>query len=243
MKRSKLGPKLVLVTLVAILALSLAIAPVQGWGWGGSSNVKYRSINDWMENNPWGGAPGWAGYDRDGSINFIFFDYVFNYRYYGCVREELMPDGTLEYEVFFLAIDVYMEVYNGFQDDEGNWWQDDLLLIGTIPYGFWIDFILEPIIPGGDTVWGYIEPGERGPGDMLPFIFMMLVFPDVIGGRITWLEIKGVGNGDLMEPDWYPGDPGPPVPTGETAQVFLHQEAFIAEDGTQTWPYENQFVS
>ena len=73
-------------------------------------------------------------------------------------------------------------------------------------------------------------------------MWLMIVYPDVIGGRITSTEIYGYGSGDLMESDWWPGDPDPPVPTGETAKVYLRMEGTIAEDGTQTWPYEDIFV-
>ena len=79
---------------------------------------------------------------------------------------------------------------------------------------------------------------------MLPTMGLMMLFPEVIGGRITQLEIRGFGSGDLMEPGWYWWEDPPdlPVPTGETARVYLHQKALIDEDNIQTWPDEDVIV-
>lgn len=245
MKRSTLKPKLVLATVFVILALSLTVAPVQAWGrYRKYSRVYYRSIEDWLQNNIYGTPRGYGGYDRDGSVKNIYFEPLLDsdYKYWGYVREEVMCDGTLKYSVSLLAMNIDIQVYNGFIDDEGNVFDEDILLIGRMTYVFEISFIMEPTYPGGETWWGEVPPGERGPGDEIPYLFFMIYFQSEVGGRITSLEILGFGQGKLMEPDWYAGDPEPPVPTGEYAMVYLHQQAIFYEDGTFAFPYEEVIV-
>jgi hypothetical protein len=243
----KTRTKIILLAIVGMLALSITIVSARGW-W---RTFNLRHIDDWMANNPLGAARGWGGYDYEDNIFWLYTvrDYENNlhdFTYTGCVVEEVRPDGSLKYTVILRASNVYIEVYNGIEID-GNWFDDDLLGIGTMDYIFIIKFILDPWIPGGDTWWGPVEPGPRVAGCELPYLFALLLFPDVIGAQDLGGEIEGYGSIDLMEPGsywYYPGylDP-PPTPTGETANVYLHQSWYYDWYGNMVWPNERIIIS
>lgn len=243
---TKTRTKVILLTIVGIITLSITLTPALGW-W---RTFNLRHIDDWMGNNPWGGGPpGWGGYDNEGDWSIIymvdriytFYDFIYS----GFVLEEVMPDGSLKFTVYASARNVYMEVYNAIMDPYPDLYIQDIVVIGTIDLYFRFQFILEPSYPGGDTYWGYVPPGVRGPGCPLPYILFIFLFPDVIGARPIFGNFKGWGSGDLMAPGSY-WDPGlgaydPPLnPTGETASVYFHQEFTVDEFGVYT--YHNEWV-
>jgi hypothetical protein len=243
----RLRTKLVLLAVVGMLALSITIVSAQGW-W---KTVYLRPIDDWMANNPWGASPGWGGYDYEddwyimyvaGWVQGEFYDY----NSYGFVLEEVMPDGSLKYTVYLSGRNIYIEVYNS--NPPPDLGIQDIVVIGTMDFFFRIQFILDPTYPGGDTPWGYIDPGVRAPGCELPWFFLMAFTPDVIGGRIIFGNFKGSGSGDLMVPgsiwDFDLGMFDPPaVPTGATANVFIHQQWHIDYYGNEIWTNEWLVVS
>jgi len=241
----RLRTKLVLLAIVGMLTLSITVASTQGW-W---RTFNLRPIDDWMANNPWGSSPGWGGYDYedDWYIVYLCDDFLgnfYDFNTYGFILEEVMPDGSLKFTVWLSARNVYMEVYNAP-------WPDlviqDIVVIGTCDFFFRFQFLLEPTYPGGDTPWGYVEPGVRGPGCELPFLFMMIFTPDVIGARIFFGNFRATGSGDLMAPgSYWDFDLGMFVPDLNpigTADVFVHQQWSVAEDGTETWQNEWLVVS
>jgi hypothetical protein len=245
----RLSTKIVLLALVGMLAFSITIVSAQGW-W---KTVYLRPIDDWMANNPWGATPGWGGYDYedDWSIlrvtdNFYsFFDFIYS----GFVLEEVMPDGSCKYTVWLWGRDQYMEVYNARMDPYPYLYREDLVLIGTLNFFWRVQFIMAPSYPGGWTPWtGNIPPGTRGPGDPLPYFLIIAFFPDVIGAQIVFGYFKGSGSGALMAPGsyWDPdlGDWDPPLnPTGETANVFVHQEWKVDQYGVEIWTAEWLIIS
>jgi hypothetical protein len=242
----RLRTKLVLLAIVGMLTLSITVVSTQGW-W---RTFNLRHIDDWMANNPFGSSPGWGGHDYEDTWYIVYLadDYEWNWHdftYTGCLLEEVRPDGSLKFTVILRASNVYIEVYNSAYPVGGR---EDLIGIGTMDF-LWIHtFILDPVIPGGDTWWGYVEPGVRGPGCEIPFFFIYAFFPEVIGGRELKGDFEGYGSIDLMEPGsyWYP-DPGYldplPVPTGETANVYVHQESYIDWYGNVVWPEEWVIIS
>lgn len=257
LKRSK--TKLILVATIGILALILTIASVQGWG----RTFNLRPIDDWIygvmgedsiytpgPNNPTGAPGGFSGYDYDDNWYFTYFDPLafMDYKYSGFILEEVMSDGALKYTVYLLARDIYMEVFNAQLIDEGFVIEQDIVLIGTISYVFQIKFVLESsydgvVIPDFLNIPG----GEREAGCELPPIWMMLSLSEELGARILSGKFIGIGSGDLMEPgsywDWDSWTlVPPPVPTGETAKVFVNQQFTIDEFGVDTWSAESIIV-
>lgn len=238
-KLTKTRTKVILLSIVGILALSITLPTTLGW-W---RTFNLRSIDDWMANNPFGSSPGWGGWDYEGTgyVVYLVDDYEWNYHdftYFGCLLEEVRPDGSLKFTVILRVSNAYIEVYNW--DLEGRY---DLVGIGTMDFTWIHTFILEPSYPGGDTPWGYVEPGVRGPGCAIPFMFIYMVCPYEIGGQDLTGDFEGYGTIDLVEPGtyWYP-NPGYldplPVPTGETANVYVHQDYYYDWYGTLVYPNE-----
>jgi hypothetical protein len=245
-KLTKTRIRVILLAILGILTLSITMTPALGW-W---RTFNLRHIDDWMANNPFGSSPGWGGYDNDDNFYFVYLvdDYQWywhDFTYTGCVVEEVRPDGSLKFTVILQASNVYIEVYNSLPDWAGR---EDLVGIGTMDFVWIHTFILEPSYPGGDTWWGYIEPGVRGPGCEIPFMFIYIFFPDEIGGQDLTGDFEGYGSIDLMEPGSYWDPPNgvlvpPPVPTGETADVYVHQEYYYDYYGNEVWPQEWIIIS
>jgi len=239
--------KVILLAIAGMLTLSITVTSAQGW----MRTFNLRPIDDWITNNPWGGGPpGWGGHDYEGDWSTIyvvdriytFYDFIYS----GFVLEEVMPDGSLKFTVWLSARNVYMEVYNS--NPPPDLGIQDIVVIGTLNLFFRFQFILEPSYPGGNTYWGYVPPGVRGPGCPLPYILFIMLFPDVIGARVVFGNYIGWGSGDLMTPGSY-WDPVsrmydlPLNPTGATANVFVHQQFTVDEFGAYTYQNERVIVS
>ena len=246
MKNSR-KTQLLIVAVVGILVFSF-LPTAQGWR-SRRTKVNIRPIEDWLDNNPYGAGAyymtGYVGGDRNDNYYWTWFFAVTElfegeaFEYSGHVKEKVLRDGSIEITVKLRVKDMVVELYENNATGEPIWdfaYMGQEVFSGRIDYYFQIKFTLDAHYVG---IPGWIEPGDRVAGCVLPSSDGILYNPGPMGIHLESIMLIAVGDGITYEPGWYwwmfPGSL--PTPDGGTAKIFMFHCAKFGPDNPLVWPY------
>ena len=247
MKKSQI----ILILAIGILSLSITSASVQAC----RTDVNFRPIEDWLDNNPFGIGATWnAAYFGHDKNNYYWawpdspLGYFSGtpYEYEGYVKEKVLRDGSLEITVKLSVKDAYIELYHSLYDENGNpittmeYFGDlgDLLGYAYCNYLFIFKFTLDAQYEGYEP-WG-ILPGTREAGCPLPYYEAIMMIPEQLGIHVNSLMFIAMGEGEAFEPGWRwpaPGEEFPPWPdTIADISLFMQFHAKFRDGSNLEWP-------